>query len=510
MKPSAPPSVARSSIAVTIVQALSQLMSFAVYAVIAAIYGATKGTDAFFVALGIPAIFIGAVTNSVTSVFVPVLTHERVHRPEGLPRFVGAWLAHGIWLSIGLSVLLPAVMVVLERFEWLPLPPDLAPKVVRATVILSPLIAMQVVSSLLGAAHTIAERYTEPGIALLARYAVTTALLPALDPLLGDDALAVSFSLGGAVQIAWLSVRWKATQLPIKWNLGISSPLRSALRSALPMVAAFGLLQINLVVLRFLAAQLPTGSVSVLDYASRITFGITELLTGGVMTVLLAEWSKVVAHGATTALREELPRAIRWVAAGLLPLLGIIVLLRDPAVTLAFQRGAFDASLKEQTVAVLLLFLISVPWEVINRLYLRVTLVHRRTDLLAWAAFLKLTVSGVAAAVLMQWWDVKGLALGDTISVVVVTVYLALITSQLLGGDVKPWLSRVGLIAVCAAGPLVALEIGNRLLVVEHSLVVALVAAVLYTVSFILLSLLARIPEVRGLFTLLQRGRVTS
>ena len=62
--------VALNSVVVTLPNATLHLANFAVFAGIAALFGAGGQTDSFFLAFAIPSFFVGAVVNGVGSVFM--------------------------------------------------------------------------------------------------------------------------------------------------------------------------------------------------------------------------------------------------------------------------------------------------------------------------------------------------------------------------------------------------------------------------------------------------------
>ncbi|HNI35973.1 MAG TPA: nuclear transport factor 2 family protein, partial [Microthrixaceae bacterium] len=82
-------------------------------------------------------------------------------------------------------------------------------------------------------------------------------------------------------------------------------------------------------------------SVSVLDYASRISGAVMELLTGGVLLVSLADWAETMAAGDQPALRSKLRRTALTMLALVLPVTACLAALRAPVVALALQRGRF-------------------------------------------------------------------------------------------------------------------------------------------------------------------------
>jgi len=77
-------SFAYNSVVVTFANASVHLANYVVIAGIASIFGATRQTDAFFLALAFPTFFVSAVVNAAGSVFIPIFIDCKINRPQML------------------------------------------------------------------------------------------------------------------------------------------------------------------------------------------------------------------------------------------------------------------------------------------------------------------------------------------------------------------------------------------------------------------------------------------
>src|SRR5207245_969018 len=127
----------------TLLNAAGLVANLALFALIAALFGANRQTDAFFIALTVPALFIGPVVNPMTQAFLPVLIECRVRRPDAFGRVVGSALTNVLLLSVlavsGAAVVTPALL----KLTAGALPTDVQHLVARQTVLLLPIVVTQ-------------------------------------------------------------------------------------------------------------------------------------------------------------------------------------------------------------------------------------------------------------------------------------------------------------------------------------------------------------------------------
>ncbi|TFG37553.1 MAG: murein biosynthesis integral membrane protein MurJ, partial [Syntrophobacterales bacterium] len=100
--------------------------------------------------------------------------------------------------------------------------------------------------------------------------------------------------------------------------------------------------QINIFVSTLLASFLPEGSVSYLYYADRIVqlpLGIFGLAIG---TASLPSFSAQVARGDFGELKKTLSFSLRLILFVTVPAMVALIVLREPIISVLFQRGKFD------------------------------------------------------------------------------------------------------------------------------------------------------------------------
>lgn len=445
--------VATDSVIVTVLNTAAQLAGFVLFAAITSIFGANEKTDAFFLAYTVPMLFIGPVGSAIRTVLLPIFAESRARNLGLLSSLIGAALVQGLLISLVACVLLAAGTPLVLPLVSRTLAPETRHLVVMLTIFLLPLIIGQTLSAVLGSMYNVAGRFALPAIASGSRHLVALGLILLLHARLGIRILPLAFVAAAGYQLAVLAVSWRTLGVRIHWSMGAAAELRRPLRLALPLVLGSSALYLTVLVTRVVASHLEPGSVTILDYASRIISALMEVLTAGVLLVVLANWSHTLQQESVETLRARLRRTVVLVLFLVMPALTILFALRVPAVTLMLGRGQFNAQLVAATASVMAVLLVATPMDVIGRIYMRYFIAQQSTWVVAFAAGLRLLVVAALALVLIHPFHLRGLALADSLAVAAVAVFFVAMAdakgTRILAGAALP-LARITVLAIVA------------------------------------------------------------
>ncbi len=169
--------------------------------------------------------------------------------------------------------------------------------------------------------------------------------------------LAAGVVVGGALQFGlqipflvkkrvcfWQRARlWHPALHRVLWQMG-------------PVMFGAAVFQINTLVITFLASLLPQGSVSYLYYADRLIQFPLGIFGIAMATAVLPAFARQSVCGQQDAMRETFRHAIKLVLFITLPAMAGLIVLREPIVSLLFQRGAFDQQSMRLTAGALLYY----------------------------------------------------------------------------------------------------------------------------------------------------------
>jgi putative peptidoglycan lipid II flippase len=169
--------------------------------------------------------------------------------------------------------------------------------------------------------------------------------------------LAAGVVFGGALQMGlqvpflvkrsvcfWQRARfWHPALDRVLWQMG-------------PVMFGAAVFQINTLAITFLASFLPQGSVSYLYYADRLIQFPLGIFGIAMATAVLPAFARQSIAGQQEAMRETFSHAIKLVLFITLPATAGLMVLREPIVSLLFQRGAFDQQSMRLTAGALLYY----------------------------------------------------------------------------------------------------------------------------------------------------------
>jgi putative peptidoglycan lipid II flippase len=445
------------AISVTLANGSSQLASVLLFVVIAQLFGATSQTDAFFLALAFSTLVTAPLSGAVSSVLIPLLVERRVHAPESFSIVVGnavGWVASVSAVASTAVALAAPMFLSVSKHEFI----TETKWVMTAYVgFLSILVITQAVVAVLTAAYNAVGQFWWPGVAQLLRYGATLALVASLRPIIGVQSLPVGFVFGSVFNVLVMGAGWRGRglRIPICWRP--PPGLEESVRLAAPVLLGTVILQVGQMVFRILASGISPGSVTVFDYANRIGTGVMELLTSGVLLIALAKWSDVAARGDIPALVVKLRDTMLRVLFVIIPVVVLLIVLREPVTVLLLERGKFDHGTAVATASVMGVFVAAIPIDLMSRGYGRVFAARRDTGILAKLAAARVIVASVTAVAIVGSLGVVGLAVADGVGILIALIGAATHARQRLGPTFQGlWLPLFRLVLTSAVAGLVA------------------------------------------------------
>ncbi len=442
--------VARAAGVVGLATMLSRIFGFIRDVVVARYFGAGLATDAFFVAFRIPNLLRRLFAEgSLTIAFVPVFT-EYLKTKSREDAFELARVAFTL-LSIILVVISlcgvlfsPAIVTVMA--PGFRVSPDKYALTVVLTRIMFPYIFfISLVALCMGILNSLRHFATpalSPVILNLCMIGATLFLKDYFaEPIL---ALAVGVMIGGLLQLA--------AQLPYLFKMGVH--LRPDFNFGHPGVrrigtlmlpAAFGaaVYQINIFISTLLASFLPEGSVSFLYYADRIVelpLGVFAIAIG---TAALPSFSEQVAHGQYDEMKRTIRFSLRLMLFITIPAAIGIIALREPIISVLFQRGEFDPRSSVLTAQALFYYTVGLWAFSTVRVVVAAFYALQDTKTPVQIAVAALIVNTVFSIALMFPMQHNGLAFATSIASAVNVLTLGFLLKRRIGGflDTDFWRS---------------------------------------------------------------------
>ncbi|MBF0584702.1 MAG: murein biosynthesis integral membrane protein MurJ [Magnetococcales bacterium] len=347
---------------------LSRIMGFIRDMVLAHAFGAGSGADAFFVAFKLPnflrRLFAeGAFNTAFIPVFSDYVARGDLNACREAAQAVFTALATILLLVVAIGQLFMPYVVYIAApgFADQPEKFQLTIELTRVTfpyIFFISLVALS--GGILNSFHKFALPALNPLLLNLSLIFGALVLSPRLEePTMG---VAIGVFLGGVVQLVLLLPALKQIGIPLRfhWRALSRSGRHPAIQRVLslmgPSVLGVSVAQVNLLVDLFIASWLPVGSISYLYYADRLVEFPLGLIGIAMGTAILPSFSARAAHNDLDGLRQDLDFALRIVLLINIPATAGLIVLREPILTMLFERGAFSGETTQLTAQALLAY----------------------------------------------------------------------------------------------------------------------------------------------------------
>lgn len=417
------PGLLRSGALVSVMTLLSRVLGLMRDIVIAGLFGAGAGADAFFVAFKIPnflrRLFAEGAFNQA---FVPVLSEYRSQRDRAAVRGLIDSVAGTLGLTLmGITLLAIVaapllVWVFAPGFTQLPEKQALTAEMLRITF---PYLLLISLTAFAGSILNSYDRFAVPAFTpvLLNLSLIGAALW--LTPYMSEPVMALAWGvlIAGCAQLFF--------QLPFLARIGLmprpkvrwkDEGVRRIMKLMAPALFGVSVSQINLLLDTVLASFLISGSVSWLYYSDRLVELPLGVFGIAVATVILPSLSIKHAEKSGDAFAKTLDWAVRMILLIAVPAALALTVLAEPLLFTLFQYGAMTVhdvdmaamSLRAYAVGLLAFMLIKV---LAPGFYAR-----QDTKTPVKIGIIAMVANMVFNLLLVFWLDHAGLALATSLS----------------------------------------------------------------------------------------------
>ncbi|MCE5210617.1 MAG: murein biosynthesis integral membrane protein MurJ [Deltaproteobacteria bacterium] len=409
--------------------------------VIAAFFGASWMTDAFWVAFRIPNMLRRLLgEGSLTISFVPVFTEylEKKSKEEALELAQNVFTLLSVILAVIsiLGILVSPMIVKILAPGFISDPDKFGLTVFLNRLMFPYIFFIALVALCMGILNSF-RHFTAPALSPVMLNVAMIAAAFAFRPFFAEPitALAIGVLIGGILQLAMQWPFLLKYGFKLKWRFNLQHPgIRQIGRLILPAILGAGVTTINVAIVgMILASLLPSGSVTYLFYADRIMelpLGIFAIAIG---TAALPSFSKHVASGQFDELKSGISFSLRLMLFVTIPAMVALMALNLPIISVLFQRGAFDAKAAQLTGQALLCYALGLWAFSVLRVFVSSFYSLQDSKWPLKAAVITLIVNVLAALILMHPLKHNGIALAGSISAAVNVLVLAFVLKNKIG-----------------------------------------------------------------------------
>jgi putative peptidoglycan lipid II flippase len=506
---------ARSVGKVILATMASKAIGFLRETVIAAVFGASRLTDAYLVAATLPGMLFSGFQNALQTTVVPVFNEiltkegkrEAFAMVNSLINFV--LLISLTFTALGMLTVPWLVAILAPGFE-----PEIQNLAVKLARIMFPLIIFWVLTGIISGILNSFDEFTIPALIGVPYNLIIIVAVFTLGNNYGIYGLAWGTLLAVAGQLIFLLPSFYRLGPSYQCALDYRNPgVVKIVRLSVPVLLSAVLTQVMVVVDRVLGSGLEAGSIAALGFADRVNALALGLFAVSIATVMFPALTKHIAEGEVEEFKGKASIGITVVSYIILPVAVTMFGLAEPIIQVIYQRGAFGTRATELTTTALRYYAFG-TLAVAIRIFLEkvyYSLKDSLTPMLLGSFSLILNI--VLSLVLVRYLALGGLALGTSLAqtVYVIAAFCVLKKRDILSAlpllcsGAKILLASSGMAAVLYWGglffpslfpPVFAAQIGYLAL-----------TGGLGFICYLLISLLLKSPEPLRIWNSIRGGR---
>jgi putative peptidoglycan lipid II flippase len=335
-------SALRSAALITVFTLAGQTLGFLTQVAAAAIFGASAEMDAFLAATSLPNYVATILLGSLSYVFIPFFVSYRSRGSES-----DAYALASALLNNCIVVLLVITLVgifyakSLLRLTAPGLTPEAMELAVKVSVVSWPIIIASGAFYVLISVCQAEKKFVWQAVVPLLGGLINLILMWVLAKQFGVVSLAIGAAASSALQVALLAnvlAHRGRYHLKLNWS---NADLRQIFQLLAPLVLVAAVTKSTPLIDRYLASDMDAGSISYLNYATKIVALMAVLISAGGSTVIFPKLAKDATSDDMTTVRDTLQMGVRLMWFAVAPIVAVGVAVATPAVSVLLKYGRF-------------------------------------------------------------------------------------------------------------------------------------------------------------------------
>ncbi len=418
--------ILKDTLVTTVLSVIGKGAGFLVPLFVAAWFGVSTETDAFFFAYGLILFLTGIFAPVVESVIVPFIAQIRVKDETEVRTFLGTTLVFAIGGLLVLSgfflVILEPLLLALTRF-----PQESIELIFRLFLETIPLLVFLVTTSVLSGALNAYKLFVLPAVSPALRMMVTLLTIWVLKNRIGVHSIAMGYVTGEVFRLVLLgSEAVKRKMLVFKVTIDLKQNFVEFLRVSFYQVIGLVAVAFNPMVDKAMASWLSPGSVSILEYADRVYQIPMTFMSSGLFVVLLSHWSGDFYQEDKAFFRRKVINMAKIVGVGTLLFSFLLILARNPLVRFVYGYGKFPTEYLNPVATVWSLYLGGLAPTILGLIFARAHLAMKNTTVFMQLGIANCILHVLLNLVLINPFGIYGLAFSTTLTYSIISAGLCL------------------------------------------------------------------------------------
>lgn len=413
--------VAKYSAMIAMILILSKLIGTIREFVIAAQFGASIESDIFKIATRVPYIFYASVGAAITTSFIPIFSRvkqDTVKANEFFNNILNILFVFSfILVLLGMVFSTQLTHTMVSGFKGHEIV-----KTVTMTQIAMPSIIFLTVSGLYTGYLQSYGIFLQPAL---------TGIVSSIVVIIGIVVFYKYGIIAAVIAFFISSVAQTIVQRPFmpnyKYKMYINfkdENVRKMLKLAIPTIISTAVNQVNVIVATNYASRLPVGSISVVDYASKLSTLVNQVFIISLTTVFYPMLTEKFTQNDGKGFEALFVKSVNVVILVAVPLVFGLAALSNPIVKLTLEHGKFDDAATLATALCLKYLAFSALGYSLVDILNKVFYSTRNTVTPMINGFVLILLNLILIVILAPKFGVVGLALASTISVTIVSIIM--------------------------------------------------------------------------------------
>jgi putative peptidoglycan lipid II flippase len=419
--------IAKATGLLVIITLASKITGFLREMAIAKTFGASSVTDAFLVAYTVPSLIFIVFGYALTTVIVPIYSKYSVQNKKEVLNKTFSILFNIVFIFLTVLTIIgmyfsPIIIKLLAPgFS-----PDQAGIAQQLLQIMLPCLIFVAIASLLTGMLNANNIFGIGALGPVFQNLIIILTVFFLGKQFGISVLASAVLIGAVLSLLVLLPWMKRTSFQYKPVISFQDlGVREIFFTLIPIIAGVGITQFYLIIDRILASSMVEGSISALNFASKLILLPQGLFVAAISTAIFPTISMLASQGKKDELSSTLLGGMKFVLLFAFPAGVGLIILRQPIVELLFQRGAFDTVATAMTSSALFYFSFGLVGQCLNPILTRGFFAMQDTATPMKITIFTVIINLIFSLLLYKPMQYKGLALANSIAATINVLLLA-------------------------------------------------------------------------------------
>ena len=451
----------------------ASLLSFAKEAVFAGYFGVSSVADAYTIAIQVPEILFAVVWEAISAVVIPLYTERlRLGDKKDSQKFISNLLTIICLASVTFIFLGEFLTDFIVMLFSPGLPTETHNLAVNLMRWILPMLFFEGITRICTGILNVHKQFVIPRILTAWRNIGVIVFLVLFANEFGVYAAAYGVLCGIIIECILcylITLRKEKIKPHIDFR---DSSIKKAGQMIVPLIIGIGVAELNQMADKIVASFLDAGSISSLNYASKLSSIIQTVLLSNIVTVLYPTYSSLAALGKKKELAEIYVKTVKVSLLLCVPIVFGGVFFRKEIVSLAFERGSFDSTSVNMVAMLFSVYLLNTLFTTVNGASVKLFTSCYDTKTSAINSAIGVAINIVLNIVLSRFFGVFGLTIATMLSSMVICLRLfLLVRKKVFKFSLKPIIIMTFKIIICGALMFVSLVLIRDVLLQNFVLV---------------------------------------